>query len=120
MTSIRDQQLKKIVVADLSNFDSSTNTYFIPRYKRPRFEEGKSYLVQVANELINNADSVYIVNYNAGRVIKNRFYKIAISKVNGGMLHLDGLAFDPDTNQDLGEFWSGWLPASSLKQLETL
>lgn len=118
--SIRDEQLSKIALADLRNFDEKTNTYYIPKYNRPRFYEGKIYIIQIANELINNPNSVYITNWNQNRVLKNKYYRIVVNRIKGNMIQFEGLAIDYENNLDLNDRWSGWLPMEGVKQLHAL
>lgn len=56
------KQLNKVVYADLSDYDESTGTYHIKKYSKPKFEVGSCYLVQIANEIYNQPNSVYAIN----------------------------------------------------------
>jgi hypothetical protein len=46
-TKIIDQQLKKVQNADLSNYNSDTNTYFIKRKVGIKLEEDKGYIINL-------------------------------------------------------------------------
>lgn len=62
MNKIIEEQLKKVVFADLNNYNENTNTFIIPKYSKPSFEIGKCYLVKVAGRIINNNISSLATN----------------------------------------------------------
>jgi hypothetical protein len=58
MNQIVKKQLEKVTYADLSNFNPETNTYYIKKYTRAKYNIGKCYLVKVSLEVVNNLNSV--------------------------------------------------------------
>ena len=53
ISKIVEQQLKKCYFANLNNFDENTNTYFIPKYSKPKYDLNNCYLIKVNKEVIN-------------------------------------------------------------------
>ena len=49
-----EKELKKVEKADLTNFNSETNTYFIPKRKDIKIEEDCCYLVHLKDTLFKN------------------------------------------------------------------
>jgi len=114
------KQLEAVVYADLSNFDEKTNTYYIPKYSKPKYEVKGCYLIKVANEIVNNPDSVIATNWNHGTAPSCQYLKIYVSKTMGRMVYVDGVGYDYTTKTDLNYMWSGWLPIDGMLQLTVL
>lgn len=118
-SKIVETQLKKCSYADLSHFDKATGVFNIPKYSKPKFDIGKMYIIQVANELVNNNSSVIATNWNNGISPKSQFLKIYVSKMVGKMIYVDSLVFNIDTKSDTNITWSGWLPTEQITQIAT-
>lgn len=114
MRELIKQQLQSCSYASLTDFNSDTNTFTIPRYTKPHYELGKMYLVRLSGILINNTTSVVAVNYNRSTAPTCEYLKIFVSKTLGKMIYVDSLGFDMNTKQDVSSFWSGWLPVEEL------
>lgn len=120
MSTVVSTQLEKVVFADLSHFDESTQTFIIPRYSKPTYKLGACYLVKVAPDIVNNPNSVIATNWNRGTTPTTPIIKAYVSKVAGKMLYVDTIGFDLATNTELLNTWSGWLSIDDLTQLATL
>lgn len=120
MRKIVLEQLKKISFANLDNFDEKSLTFYIPKYTKPKYDIGKCYLIKLAPELVNNANTIATTNWNNGSFPKNQYYKAYVSNIIGAMVKVDCLAFDYETRQDLSNMWSGWLPIKEITQLATI
>ena len=118
-SKILETQLKKCSYADLSHFDNTTGVFNIPKYSKPKFDIGKMYIIQVANELVDNNSSVIATNWNSGTSPKSQFLKIYVSKMVGKMIYVDSLVFNIDTKSDTNITWSGWLPTEQITQIAT-
>lgn len=118
-SKIVETQLKKCSYADLSHFDNTTGVFNIPKYSKPKFDIGKMYIIQVANELVDNNSSVIATNWNSGTSPKSQFLKIYVSKMVGKMIYVDSLVFNIDTKSDTNITWSGWLPTEQITQIAT-
>ena len=119
MRDLIKQQLAKVNYADLSHFDETTGVFNIPKYSKPKFDIGKMYIIQVANELVDNNNSVIATNWNSGTSPKSPFLKIYVSKMVGKMIYVDSLVFDMNTKSDTSIIWSGWLPTEQITQIAT-
>ena len=117
MRKLIKNQLKQVAYADLSHYDETTGVFNIPKYSKPKYDIGKMYIVQVANELVNNNETVVAANWNNGTSPKGNVLKIFVNKMVGKMIYVDSLVFDMETRQDTTLMWSGWLPVDNLTQL---
>ena len=117
MRELIKKQLAQVAYADLSHFDETVGVFNIPKYSKPKFEVGKMYLVQVANELVDNTNNVLASNWNNGTAPKGAHLKIYINKMVGKMIYVDSLVFNMLTKADTTIMWSGWLPVEQLTQL---
>jgi hypothetical protein len=111
------EQLKKCNFADLANYDEKSQTFFIPKYCKPTYDLNKCYLIEVADYFIGNKTNLIAVNWNNGSAPVNKYLKIYVSKMLGKMIYVDTLAYDIITNQDINNYWSGWLSVDDIKQL---
>ena len=116
MGVIQDQ-LSKVLVADLSNYDKETNTFFIKQYKQIKLEVGKYYLIKLNNVLLDK-DSEVMCNWNNSEVPPHNCLKIEVIKTVGKMIYIQGISFDEVTRTSLGELWDGWIPTDEIKVLE--
>ena len=116
MNSLINKQLQNCKVADLSNYNSETNTYTIPKYNQVRVEECKSYLVQLDRTLlIPNPGDVFHINWNRGSLPGAEEMVVEVDKINGKTIYVDGVGFDSTTNTTTTYTWSGWLPLDKIK-----
>ena len=120
MKDLVRRELSKVVYADLTHYDETTGVFTIPKYSKPHYELNKMYIVQVANELVGNNNSVLASNWNNGTAPKSAYLKIFVYKLVGKMIYVDSLVFNIETKSDTSILWSGWLPVDQLKQLAVL
>lgn len=111
------EQLKKCSFADLSNYDEKSQTFFIPKYTKPTYDLNKCYLIEIADYLINNKTNLIAVNWNNSTAPAYKYLKIYVSKLLDKMIYVDTLAYDIVNNQDINNYWSGWLSIDDIKQL---
>lgn len=114
--SVIQDQLKKVLVADLSNFDEKTNTFFIKKYEHTKFEVGKYYLIRLDNTLMNR-DNEIMCNWNNSEIPEHNIFKVEIIKEMGKLIYVQGVSYDEEKG-NTGEIWSGWLPTDEIKLLE--
>jgi hypothetical protein len=117
MRELIKNQLKQCAYADLSNYNPEVGVFTIPKYSKPKYDVGKMYIVQVANELVNNNNSVVACNWNNSTSPKSNYLKIYVSKMVGKMIYVDSLVFNMETRSDTMILWSGWLPVEQITQL---
>ena len=119
MREIIKNQLKQCNYADLSHYDETAGVFNIPKYTKPIFTVGKMYIIQVANELVNNTNSVLASNWNNGTAPQSNVLKIYVSKIVGKMIYVDSLVFNMETRSEVMITWSGWLPTEQITQIGT-
>lgn len=121
MNKIILEQLKKVMVADLSNAKNNPYNFIIPKYEKDRFEENKCYLIQLdKNLIINNPNSIVQINWNNNTYPQYEYLKIDVCKIMGKMIKVNSIAYDNNTNQDIDIMWSGWLPIDFIKIIKIL
>ena len=118
MIDIIKQQLERVQYADLSNFNSETNTYIIKKRVDIKLEVDKCYLIRIKPSAYNN--SVIVTNWNNGNMPSHEYLKVDISKVMSKMVKVVGVAHDYQNHQDLASFWSGWLSTDDIDVIEKL
>jgi hypothetical protein len=116
MNSIIKKQLSQIKVADLSNYDSETRVYTIPKCSSIRMVEGNSYIVELDDNLLYpNPGDTFHINWNRGEVPLSKCMLVEVSEVNGKVVKVFGIGYDFDKNVATSGVWSGWLPVDRLK-----
>ena len=111
------EQLLQCVWANPSSYDEATCTFFIPRYCRPIYQVGGTYVLQLPNDIIGNPQSVLAVNYNKGSYPIHEFYTAYITNAMGSLIHVVATGYDPLTKMSLNDTWTGWLDTSALRQI---
>ena len=114
------EQLEKCQFADLNNYDSNSNIFYIRKYCKPTYELNHCYLVRLPLSIVDAPDSILAVNWNNSSCPKTQYLKIYISKIMGTMIYVDSIGFDFNTKQDLSLMWSGWLDSTQLVQIAAL
>lgn len=117
-SKIIEQQLKRVQAADLSNFDSKSNTYIIKQRADIKIEEDKGYIIFIKDSAFTN--NVVINNWNNGSFPKIRYLKVDINKRMNNMIKVVGIGYDPETKQDLDKYWSGWICIDNIEIIEKL
>ena len=119
MNKIIQEQLKKTVEADLSNFDESTQEYFIPQKKETKFEIDHVYLIKLTNEMNNPYNSIN-TNWNNGNRPTFEYCKIDVSRIMGRMLYVNAIVYDNINNVDLDDIWTGWISRDLIEVIKEL
>lgn len=116
MQQIIKKQLEKCKVADLSHYNKETNQFIIPKYNQIRVVSGASYLFRLDKSLLSpNPNDVFHINWNKGIVPVSEYLFAEVDKINGKVIYIDGISFDPINNVATGSAWSGWLPLDRLE-----
>lgn len=119
MNNLIKKQLEQCRVADLSRYDESTNTYFIPKFVETKVEVDKCYLIELDNVNMSS-DSTISINFNSGRIPPSKYLKVDVVKVMNDLISVNAIGYDMANKQDTNDVWSGWLSFSHLKILEEL
>lgn len=116
-----EKQLKKVQNADLSNFDSTTNTYFIKKRVDIKIEEEQCYLIHLKTSLFENA--VLKNNWNGGNTPPCTYFKAEVSKMMGKMIKIVGVGSNDieklNNNIDT-RFWTGWLSTQDIEVIQKI
>lgn len=115
MNKIIQEQLNQVKDADLSHFDKSTNTYFIPRKTSIVIRENNSYIIEIGNisdTITNNWNQGSKPPFNCCKAIVNTYMK--------NMIQIDGVEYDNLNNIDGIKVWSGWLPLNDVVILKEI
>ena len=118
------EQLSKVKVADLPNYDDSTQRMFIPKQQGSSgkfLESGKYYLIKVDDYICNPPEGFTMHdNWNGGIVPKYNHMKIDVNVIMGKMVKITGVGYDMVNRLDTNYVWQGWLPIESIKILEVI
>lgn len=112
------RELKKVEKADIRNYNSETNTYFIPKRNDIKIEIDSCYLVHLKDSTFNN--NVLKFNWNNGSMPKYDYLKIDVVKIMAKMIKVVGVGYDNSTNTDISYFWNGWLNLEDLEVIKKL
>lgn len=118
MNKLIEEQLKKVIFADLSNFNPDTNTYIIRKKEEIKINVDECYLIRFTDNFFNNA--TVITNWNSGNVPKFKSCKADIAKTMGKMIKVNCIGYDEDTDEDLSLFWSGWIYLPDVEVIKKL
>jgi hypothetical protein len=121
MNKIVKEQLKKVSTAKLPAFDDSTTSMLINKHQEIKIVENSYYLIEIKAGVLNpTANSILSSNWNEGSIPKHHHYKCEVIRVLGQMIKITGLAYDINTNTDLNEMWSGWIPLDGIDIIKKL
>lgn len=121
MNKFIEQQLGNVKLADLSNYDESSNTYHIPKYSELRLEIGKCYLICLDDELTRyDSNSILISNWNRGTYPKHKYLKVDVIKQVGKMVFVNSIGYDNELEKDINDVWEGWLPLQQISLVKEL
>lgn len=118
MNNVIKNQLEKVIVADLSNYNPETNTYIIPKRKDKKIEEDKCYLIHLKAKAFSNR--FVIDNWNSGSMPSANYLKADISKKMNKMIKVVSVGYDFENQRDLATFWSGWLSVDDIEVISEL
>lgn len=116
-----EKELSKVIIADLSNYNSDSGKFFIPRYRQFQFKEGYYYIIELSDKLlVEDPTSTLAANWNSGRIPPFKYMKACVDKVLGKMIKVTGLGYNYLENKDLDKIWEGWLPIEQLRVFSVL
>ena len=113
-----EEQLNKVLDADLSHFDEASNTFFIPKKNEIKLEVDSFYLIKLKPQIFIN--EVLKNNWNKGSTPPGEYLKVDVCNKLGNMFKVNCIVYDNNTKQDLTVSWSGWLPADEIEVLQKL
>lgn len=122
MNKLIEKELSKVKLADLSNYNSITNEYIIPKYIPLNLKVNSCYIIRLSNSLLFPQDNfVFASNWNKGSVPTHKYYKVQVLKVMGeSMVYINGVGYDLTTISEYDDTWSGWLPTNQIEIITQL
>lgn len=124
MNKLTWEQIQKIRVAQLGDRSRDKTSYLIPKLNKESIENlvvGECYLIKLAKYIINPPDGFNLHdNWNDGKIPNCLYYNCQIVKMTGKMIFITGAGYDYENDSDLCDFWSGWLPRSSIEVIKKI
>ena len=121
MRKLTREQLLKVSVANLSNYDFSTETYHIPKLEYDRYEVDKCYIICLDDSLLTpTGNEILVANWNKGSYPPCKFMKIDVTTVYGKMIYVNAMGYDYYNQVNLNVLWQGWLPIQLIKIVERI
>lgn len=121
MNKIIKEQLQKVKVAKVPEFDDSTTQMLIPRHKDMVYEEGKYYILALDDYICSQNSSVFI-NWN-NRVAPPKDIIGMVEKKTSNMILFGGCAFNTITQKRTEQQYRVWIPIANIvsaKQLDNV
>ena len=124
MNKVVKQQLTSCKVADIPAFDDTTTRIFIPK-KSSRdinaYHLHKFYRVELADYIINPpADFTLAANWNKGTNPPSKYMNVEIINIQGKMIQISGVSYDPANPAAFPKHWEGWVPQKGIQILQQL
>lgn len=121
MNKLIKDELKKVQVASIPEYNNDTEEIFIPKFKQTKVEENSYYLIKLDDAIMSPVGgSTLAANWNRGTIPQYKYMKVDVSKVVGKMIQVTGIGYDHEHDTDLNGMWSGWLPLTSIEIIKKL
>ena len=108
-------QLERVIYADLSHYDATTRTYYIPLEKNIQIRRDHSYLIRIKSSVSEN--EILKTNYNNGQTPPAQYYLVDVIAVLKNVIKINGVEYDINNSTSLNSHWSGYL---ALRDIEVL
>ena len=118
MNKIIKEQLQKVKVAKVPEFDDSTTQMLIPRHKDMVYEEGKCYILSLDDYICSQNSSVFI-NWN-NRVAPPKNLIGMVEKSVSNMILIGGCAFNPIIQKKTEQQYRVWIPVANIVSAEQI
>lgn len=124
MNKIVEDQLKKVKICKLPEYDESTLELHIPKQSsniQCSVEENHCYILQLERYIIDPPPNFTLhSNWNKGIPPKHEIVKAEISKIMGKMIKINSVGYDMKNNIDTNDLWEGWVPLKGIKVLKEI
>lgn len=118
------EELNKIRVAKLPEYDNNTTHIFIPKTIRREdvtILPNTWYIIELEDYLLHPSDNFTLHdNWNNGIIPMYKYMRCYVETILGKMIKIQGIAVDMKTMQDIDYKWSGWLPKKSIDIIKEL
>lgn len=124
LNSIIKEQLGKIKLAQLPEYDENTRTLHIPCgikdiTKSSTYQLNRCYIVELAEYILNPPPDFSLAsNWNHGSIPKSKYYYAEILQIMGKMIKITGCGYDINTRSRTNDVWEGWVPQKGLKLIQ--
>lgn len=112
MDKIIKEQLSKVVVAKLPDYDDSTTHMIIPKHKEITYEEGKYYILTLDDYICSQNSSVFI-NWN-NRIAPPKDIIGMVERKTSNMILFGGCAFNTITQKRTEQQYRVWIPIANI------
>lgn len=112
MNRIIKEQLSKVIVAKLPEYDDSTTHMIIPKHKETVYEEGRYYILALDDYICSQNSSVFI-NWN-NRVAPPKDMIGMIEKKTINMILFAGCGFNVVTQKRTENQYRVWIPIANI------
>lgn len=109
------EELGKVVYADLSNYDEATKTYHIPKANKIRIKLNHSYIIEVKGSIKNN--DLLRSNYNQGNEPELTTYLVDVIAILNKVIKVNGVKYNIRENKTENIYWNGYL---SIRDIEII
>ena len=125
MNQVIIDQLKKVKIAELPEWDEDDSSMIIPKKQgyisKTDFAENQEYIIQLEKYLIEPFEGFTLHdNWNKGVSPKHLFLKVKVIKIMGKMIQFDTVGYDFKSKTVINDSWNGWLPRKGIKIIESL
>ncbi len=113
MNKLVGEQLNKVKKADLSNFNSETYTYIIPKKMEVKLKRSIVYLIHFKDSFFTNTE---ILNYwNKGSNPNFNYASAEVSEEKDTKFKLLCREYDFYTKNYKNNFWCGWVQDKDIE-----
>ena len=125
MNQVIIDQLRKVKVVNLPEWDENDLSLFIPKKEgiinNTNFIENQEYIIQLEKYLIQPFEGFTLHdNWNKGTHPNHIFLKVKVLKIMGKMINFSTIGYDFKSKQLINDTWDGWLPRKGIKIIESL
>ena len=124
MNKFVKEELSKVKVAQLPEYDDTTLSMIIPKHSGvdgDDLKQDKCYLLYIEPYILNPPEGFTLHdNWNNGIAPKYQYMKAEVNVLMGKMVKVTSVGFDYQNNRDTNDMWEGWLPRSAVKIVREL
>ena len=124
MNKVIKEQLTKCKIANIPSFDDNTTELFIEKTGANainQFHLNKYFQVEIADYILNpSPEFTLAANWNNGTNPPSKIMNIEVTLLQGKMVQIAGVSFNPANPSAMPQYWKGWLPQKGLKIIKQL
>lgn len=124
MNKIVEEQLKKLKICKVPEYDENTMELYITKQspnKQCLLEENHCYILQFERYILDPPPNFTLhSNWNNGISPKHEFVKAEVSKIMGKMIKVNSVGYDIKTDTDTNDIWEGWVPYKGIKIIKEI